>query len=108
LAKINNLQGVHDFHIWELADDLIIATLHASVFDTDANHSETVKEDIKKVLHRYGIHSNTIQIDIISAENDESPFICKHNCMVNCVEEWCCKGENEEPQAKKNAVVELK
>jgi len=95
MYQVKGLQGVHDLHVWELADGLAISTLHATVLDTDVNQSEDIKEDIKKILHRYGIHSSTIQMEVITADNDNDPNVCKHNCKVGCKEDWCCKGEKE-------------
>lgn len=99
LSQIVYLQGFHDLHIWSLAEDITIGTVHACVFDTDVVHVETVKENIKKVFHHFHIHSTTVQIEIISAADDESPWICKHNCAVLCTEDWCCKGLNHAPEA---------
>jgi len=99
LYQVKGLQGVHDFHIWELADGLAIGTLHAAIYEADFNQSENIKEEIKKIFHRYGIHSSTIQVEVISAEKDHDPYVCKHNCKVDCREDWCCKGENEVQRA---------
>jgi len=94
LSQILYLQGYHDLHIWQLSDDITIGTIHACVYDTDVTHVETVKEEIKKVFHNYEVHSTTVQVEILSAENEESPFICKHNCKAFCTQDWCCKGYN--------------
>jgi len=95
MYQVKGLQGVHDLHVWELADGLAISSLHATVLDTDFNQSENIKEEIKKIFHRYGIHSSTIQVEVISAEKDHDPYVCKHNCKVDCREDWCCKGQSE-------------
>jgi len=94
LAVIMHLQGYHDLHIWQLADDITIGTVHACVYDSDTTHIETIKEEIKKVFHNYEIHSTTVQVEVLSAENEDEPYICKHNCQSTCTEEWCCKGNN--------------
>jgi len=99
LSQIVYLQGFHDLHIWSLAEDITIGTVHACIYDTDVVHVESVRENIKKVFHHFQIHSTTVQIEIISAADDESPWVCKHNCAVLCTEDWCCKGLNHAPEA---------
>jgi zinc transporter 1 len=109
LSLINYLQGYHDLHVWQLSDDITIGTIHACVYDTDVAHIETVKEEVKKVFHEYDIHSTTVQMEILSAENEELPFVCKQNCKSFCTHDWCCKGSNNAPPTLSSMVntVEL-
>jgi len=97
LSLINYMQGYHDLHVWQLSDDITIGTIHACVYDNELEHVENVKEEVKKVFHNFDVHSTTVQVEILSAENEELPFVCKHNCQTYCTQDWCCKGSNNAP-----------
>lgn len=55
--------AVHEFHVWQLAGDRIIASAHIRC----RNLSEYMKiaEQVKKFFHNEGIHSTTIQPEFI-------------------------------------------
>ncbi|TID25436.1 hypothetical protein CANINC_002972 [Pichia inconspicua] len=57
---IPSVLGVHDFHIWNLTERLLIASLHVEL-DCSPENFLQVAADIKTCLHDYGIHSATIQ-----------------------------------------------
>lgn len=57
---IPSVLGVHDFHIWNLTERLLIASLHVEL-DCSPENFLQVATDIKTCLHDYGIHSATIQ-----------------------------------------------
>jgi len=43
----------------------------------------------KKVLHRYGIHSSTVQPEFIPRDlGGKASPACKQNCASDCIEEW--------------------
>jgi len=89
LRKIDGVQGVHDVHIWQLVDEVIITSLHVSIFDVDAPRMNSILNKVKKVLHKSGIHSSTLQPEFI--QKDSSVDICEQNCVKDCPEDWCCK-----------------
>lgn len=60
------MTGIHDLHVWELVDSMIIASVHVSVLETEVAHFDAVVSRCKKVMHRAGIHSSTIQPEFIS------------------------------------------
>lgn len=57
---IPSVLGVHDFHIWNLTERLLIASLHVEL-DCSPEEFLQIAADIKTCLHDYGIHSATIQ-----------------------------------------------
>jgi len=97
ISQIVHLQGYHDLHIWKLADDITIGTVHACISDTDVAHTETVTEDIKKAFHKFDVHSTTVQVEILSSEKEDIPYRCKHNCKATCTRDWCCRALNNTP-----------
>ncbi|CAK7902370.1 vacuolar zinc transporter Zrc1p [[Candida] anglica] len=72
IIRLNEVKSVHDFHIWNLNEDILIASLHIEL-----NHSPKCDESeegmldkeafvkavtsVREILHKYGVHSATIQ-----------------------------------------------
>jgi zinc transporter 1 len=59
LLSIEGVQGVHEFHVWRLTGDRIIASAHIT-FTSLADYMR-IASRVKKVFHDEGIHSTTIQ-----------------------------------------------
>lgn len=60
VLEIPSVLGVHDFHIWNLTEKMLIASLHVEL-DCSPENFLQVASEIKSCLHDYGIHSATIQ-----------------------------------------------
>lgn len=60
ILKISGVLSVHDVHIWNLTEKLLIASLHVEL-DTPPDQFLNVASQIKVCLHEYGVHSATIQ-----------------------------------------------
>ncbi|GAV28602.1 hypothetical protein PMKS-002074 [Pichia membranifaciens] len=60
ILQIPSVLGVHDFHIWNLTEKLLIASLHVELNSSPESFLKIASE-IKSCLHDYGIHSATIQ-----------------------------------------------
>lgn len=79
ITLLPSIRSIHDFHVWNLNEDVLIASLHIELTcdalavkdvedDGVINKSafiETVAE-VREVLHRYGINSVTIQPEFTS------------------------------------------
>ncbi|XP_045763556.1 zinc/cadmium resistance protein isoform X1 [Maniola jurtina] len=105
LEKVDGVLAVHEFHVWQLAGDRIIASAHIRC----RNLSEYMKiaEKVKEFFHNEGIHSTTIQPEfvelpldgneIISGASAEAP--CALHCPPNdlCHNATCC-GPNQQKQ----------
>lgn len=63
LENVDGVLAVHEFHVWQLAGDRIIASAHIRC----RNLSEYMKiaERVKEFFHNEGIHSTTIQPEFI-------------------------------------------
>merc|ERR1719490_694494 len=63
LENIDGILAVHEFHVWQLAGDRIIASAHIRCL----NLSEYMKiaENVKEFFHNEGIHSTTIQPEFV-------------------------------------------
>lgn len=66
LENIDGVLAVHEFHVWQLAGDRIIASAHIRC----RNLSEYMKiaEQVKNFFHNEGIHSTTIQPEFIEVK----------------------------------------
>lgn len=66
LEKVDGVLAVHEFHVWQLAGDRIIASAHIRC----RNLSEYMKiaEKVKEFFHNEGIHSTTIQPEFLEIE----------------------------------------
>lgn len=88
LLELDGVSNIHDIHVWTVRDYEIIATMHVAF-----NHQNTTRytytvNQISRILHKYGIHSTTIQPEFIQ----NSGYICQHGCKAigekldNCCE----------------------
>jgi len=93
LMRVNGIRGIHDLHVWQLVDDVTIASLHVSIWECDVETYKEVVARCKKVFHKYGIHSSTLQPEFVTRIPANKIEICKENCITNCPEDWCCKNE---------------
>lgn len=69
LENVDGVLAVHEFHVWQLAGDRIIASAHIRC----RNLSEYMKiaEQVKEFFHNEGIHSTTIQPEFIEVSWEE-------------------------------------
>lgn len=59
VQKIDGVIAVHEFHIWQLAGDRIIASAHIRC--RNLTDYVQIAEKVKELFHNEGIHSTTIQ-----------------------------------------------
>eukprot|EP00794_Sanderia_malayensis_P006010 gene6010-6708_t len=89
IKTIPGILDVHEFHVWQLSGDRIIASVHVK-FHAVEDYMATAS-DIKNFFHREGIHSTTIQLEFESANNPTGS-----KCMIvctggTCADMTCCK-----------------
>ncbi|XP_044735012.1 zinc/cadmium resistance protein [Chrysoperla carnea] len=87
LTKVDGVLAVHEFHVWQLAGDRIIASAHIRC----RNLSEYMKiaEKVKEFFHNEGIHSTTIQPEFVELDDyiggvDNGGTIVEKQQMGNC------------------------
>lgn len=111
LERVDGVLAVHEFHVWQLAGDRIIASAHIRC----RNLSEYMKlaEKVKEFFHNEGIHSTTIQPEFIEIENvnscttsdgistnlnisgkEEGCALDCPNINEDCVKATCCQNIN--------------
>ena len=72
LREISGVLAVHEFHVWQLAGDRIIASAHIRCHNL-ADYM-TIAEQIKQLFHNEGIHSTTIQPEFVDVST-----CCEHS-----------------------------
>lgn len=68
ILKVDGVVSVHDFHIWNLTEDIFIASLHVEV-DASPETFLVIASSIRAALHNYGIHSATVQPEFIGKDS---------------------------------------
>merc|ERR1719273_969237 len=86
LENIDGILAVHEFHIWQLAGDRIIASAHIRCLNL-AQYMQ-VAERVKEFFHNEGIHSTTIQPEFVETgpgeQRDGSSISSAEDCMLAC------------------------
>ncbi|KAL3079906.1 hypothetical protein niasHT_038423 [Heterodera trifolii] len=90
LLHIDGIVAVHEFHVWRLVGERIIATVHIR-FRT-LRHYVLAAEQIRSLFHDNHIHSTTIQPEF--AEMDTSGSVSELECAFACLPNNCAKLEN--------------
>ena len=70
MEKIEGVFSLHDFHVWELVDQLVIASVHVQCYPN--SNLTNIHQKIKKIFHRFGIHSSSIQLEFVPSDNKVS------------------------------------
>jgi hypothetical protein len=78
LRNIDGILAVHDFHVWQLTSDRIIASAHIRCLNL--GEYMKVAENIKEFFHNEGIHSTTIQPEFV----DYPHPVDTEDCVLSC------------------------
>ncbi|VDD93209.1 unnamed protein product [Enterobius vermicularis] len=98
LLKVNGVQAVHEFHVWRLVGERIIATVHIRFSDLKAYLAAA--DEIRTLFHDNSIHSTTIQpefseMDTLGSGGSTCALACPpDNCWRTDV--TCCKRSSSE------------
>lgn len=88
VGKLDYIVSIHDLHIWQLVDGMVIASVHLLV--EEGGNLSDILYHVKRIFHRHGIHSSAIQPEVVPSASPKSTF-CEQNCVEECDEDWCCK-----------------
>ncbi|CAI9725217.1 zinc cadmium resistance 1-like [Octopus vulgaris] len=90
LEKISGVLAVHEFHVWQLAGNRIIASAHVRCQNIEEYMHVAVK--IKELFHNEGIHSTTIQPEFVEFEEIIPGRDCALECGPDkkCYTDTCC------------------
>ncbi|KAJ3030211.1 hypothetical protein HDV00_009010 [Rhizophlyctis rosea] len=93
IAQVPGVDDVHELHVWQLSETKTIATVHIRLRQHGATaaggQSQSVAvdymevtADIKRLLHRYGIHSSTVQPEKFSGESQACGILGSSDSVV--------------------------
>lgn len=104
LQKIDGVLAVHEFHVWQLAGERIIASAH--IHCRNLSEYMQIAERVKQFFHDEGIHSTTIQPEFVniigeteSGDKEDCVLDCPEN--TNCVAQTCCGPQKEGRESPK-------
>lgn len=80
--EIPGVLAVHEFHVWQLAGDRIIASAHIRCHNLQ--DYMRIAERVKEFFHNEGIHSTTIQPEFIDIDNHIHDSSDHDNCVLDC------------------------
>jgi zinc transporter 1 len=89
IKMLDMVSDVHEFHLWSLTNKVFIASFHITLkLNPDEINPNEINQDsllvsIKEILHKYNIHSSTIQFEY-------SNLCLEPICKNNCSERQCC------------------
>ncbi|XP_026087182.1 zinc/cadmium resistance protein [Carassius auratus] len=92
LAEVPGVLSVHELHVWQLSEALLVASLHVHCPDgMDAAQCADLIERITAVLAAFGINHSTVQPELIRSDGGGSGHaLCSLRCGQECVEKLCC------------------
>lgn len=124
MFHVEGVLGIHDFHIWQLSDTKIVASVH--VLCIKSTNFMKLAKNVKGLLHEYGIHSATVQPEYLNIpdnsqefessrqsspsgsvlSDDETMAIGGKSCLLpcaetSCVDRDCCSFGNAESMRKR-------
>lgn len=82
IQEIQGVLAVHEFHVWQLAGDRIIASAHIRCHNLE--DYMRIAEKVKEFFHNEGIHSTTIQPEFIDLTNNDVHDESYENCVLDC------------------------
>lgn len=92
VCSLPGVLSIHDAHLWELTKGRYVASLHVRV-STELHSSlsgiKMVHQEIRNVLHNFGIHSVTVQLEFGDGNLEKS--FCRTPCSSpSCLKFSCC------------------
>eukprot|EP01120_Amphizonella_sp_Union-15-10_P017268 TRINITY_DN954_c0_g1_i1.p1 TRINITY_DN954_c0_g1~~TRINITY_DN954_c0_g1_i1.p1 ORF type:complete len:137 (-),score=21.54 TRINITY_DN954_c0_g1_i1:139-549(-) len=95
LEEIPNIISLHELHVWQLKDDKSIGSVHVTCLSN--SHFAEIVPAVKKVFHKYQVHSSTVQAEFLSVEQlRQRREKCQAECGKDCSEQQCCPVEYDD------------
>ncbi|KAB5582127.1 hypothetical protein PHYPO_G00183620 [Pangasianodon hypophthalmus] len=95
VCQLPGVLGVHEVHVWELAKDRNVASMHVKVTSDLENSKGEIRRlhmQIREVFHRLGVHSVTLQMEFTDEDMENSH--CSTPCIsYDCLKQSCCPAD---------------
>uniref|UniRef100_A0ABM0LZT8 Zinc transporter 1-like n=1 Tax=Saccoglossus kowalevskii TaxID=10224 RepID=A0ABM0LZT8_SACKO len=89
VSKVSGVLAVHEFHVWRLAGNKIIASAHIRC--KNLTDYMRIASQVKEFFHDEGIHSTTIQPEFVEYTEIDGQTDCMLECSPDkCAEQTCC------------------
>ncbi|XP_041035157.1 zinc transporter 1-like [Carcharodon carcharias] len=85
LADVKGVFAVHELHVWRLSARRVLASAHVQC--RSLSSLTRVDEDLRRVFGSEGIHSVTVQLELISPTDRG---VCQLVCGPPCAKKLCC------------------
>ncbi|ODN77494.1 hypothetical protein L202_04667 [Cryptococcus amylolentus CBS 6039] len=92
IHEISDVEAVHELHVWQLNENTVVGSVHVLVKKGQEARREfmEVAEDVREVMHEFGIHSVTIQPEFYDPGTAPED-LCLVRCPPeNCAAKTCC------------------
>ncbi|KAF2672911.1 cation efflux family protein [Microthyrium microscopicum] len=103
LEKVEGVVSIHELHVWRLSQDKALASAHVLTSDDSLTSFMNQARLINQCLHAYGIHSTTLQPELVTSIGVDSggelhglrqrpvkTASCQINCGSLCEDLTCC------------------
>ncbi|KUJ12052.1 cation efflux system protein czcD [Mollisia scopiformis] len=106
LEKVSGVLSIHELHAWRLSQHKALASAHVLVGSESLSDFMRMAGEINECLHAYGIHSTTLQPELVGGSASASKRVrervgagagrrgrgrgCRVNCGMECEELSCC------------------
>ncbi|KAF6024970.1 hypothetical protein EB796_009620 [Bugula neritina] len=99
ITQIKGVTEVHEFHIWSLSGNTVIASLHVGTQNLE--DYVYIAGKVKKHLHNVGIHSVTIQPEFNELQMKPENRLCALECGpdMKCHSDTCCAKQDGHPKS---------
>uniref|UniRef100_A0A671K5U1 Cation efflux protein cytoplasmic domain-containing protein n=1 Tax=Sinocyclocheilus anshuiensis TaxID=1608454 RepID=A0A671K5U1_9TELE len=106
LTEVPGVLSVHELHVWQLSDALMVASLHVHCPDgLNAAQCTDLMGRTKAVLAAFGINHCTVQPEFIrsdaAAGGGSGRSLCSLRCGQECVEKLCCSPQVDKTSCPK-------
>jgi len=97
LTNVKGVLAVHEFHVWQLAGNRIIASAHIRC--QTPHEYMRIAEEVKCFFHNEGIHSTTVQPEFVEFEEISTDRDCVLECGPDktCFVDTCCARRKIQP-----------
>ncbi|KAK7160889.1 hypothetical protein R3I93_008529 [Phoxinus phoxinus] len=89
VSAVPGVFSVHELHVWQMSDALLVASLHVHCPDAlNATQCEDLIAKIREVLGVFGVEHCTVQPELLSGPAGGSA--CSLRCGKQCEDKLCC------------------
>ncbi|KAL1582282.1 hypothetical protein WHR41_09164 [Cladosporium halotolerans] len=105
IMQVDGVLAVHELRIWRLNQGKALASAHIGIANTELSHFMSLAETINECFHAYGVHSVTLQPEVIppnltfASEGSAGPTetgaglrerrVAADTCAIGCVAKSC-------------------